>query len=124
MNWNLERKLHHGTAEWDVLKEGLLLTFIFEDEFASIDEALQEIKVVIFRTPKEPMEWTQPDWSTQLRHALKCYNETVVDEEEDTRNINIPEAEGHRKVKGPQIENPDISAPLKTKQVNIGTEEE
>lgn len=63
-------ELRHGTAEWDLLKEGFLLTFSFEYDFASIDEALQEIKAVIFRTPKEPMEWTQPDWSTQLCHAL------------------------------------------------------
>jgi len=41
VNWNLEMKLHHGIAEWDILKEGLLLTFIFEDNFESIDEVLQ-----------------------------------------------------------------------------------
>ncbi len=77
MNWYLETKLHHSTTEWDVLKEGFLLTFSFEYDFASIDEALQEVKVVIFGMSIEPMEWTQPDWSTQLRHALECYNVTT-----------------------------------------------
>ena len=55
----------------------------------------------------------QPDWSTQLCHALECYNITVEVEDEDPRNINIPEAEGHCEVEGPQIENPNITAPLK-----------
>lgn len=72
LNWYLEIELHHGNVEWDVLKEGLLLTFSFEDGFASIDESLQQIKEIIFRTPKEPMEWTQLDWRTHLHHALEC----------------------------------------------------
>lgn len=58
MNWYLKVELRHDTAEWDVLKEGFILTFSFEDGFASIDEALQEIKAVNLRTPKEPMEGT------------------------------------------------------------------
>lgn len=70
------------------------------------------------------MEWTQPDWSTHLCPRLECYNVTTKEEEEDTRNINILGAEGHCEVKGPKIENPNIFAPLKTKQVNIGIEEE
>jgi len=74
MSWYLETKLRHGIVEWDILREVFLLTFIFEDGFASINEALQEIKVVNFRMPKEPMEWVQLDWSTQLCHALECYN--------------------------------------------------
>jgi len=41
VNWYLETELCHGTAEWNVLKEGFLLTFSFEDGFSSIDEALQ-----------------------------------------------------------------------------------
>eukprot|EP00253_Pinus_taeda_P008520 PITA_08520 len=36
----------------------------------------------------------------------------------------IREVEGHRKFEGIQIDNPDIAASLKTKQVNIGTEAE
>jgi len=46
------------------------------------------------------------------------------EDDEDPRNIKILEAEGHRKVEGPQIENLDITAQLKTRQVNIGTEAE
>lgn len=70
------------------------------------------------------MELVQPDWSTELRHALECYNMTAKAEDEDPRNINIPEVEGHHEVEGSQIENPDTIAQPKTRQVNIGTEAE
>lgn len=90
MNWYLEMDLHHGTSEWDILRESFLLTFSFEDGFECIDEALQEIKDTIFRTPEESVEWVHPDLSTQLRHELECYNVTAKEEEYDPRKINIP----------------------------------
>jgi len=49
---------------------------------------------------------------------------TTKGEDDDPRNINILEAEGHHKVKSPQIENLDIIVPLKTNHVNIGIEAE
>lgn len=60
------------------------------------------------------MEWTQPKWSTQLRHVLVCYNVTMEEEDEDPRNINIREEEVHREFDGPKVENLDISVLLKT----------
>ena len=77
---------------------------------------------MIFKIPKEPIEWVQPDWGMQLYHALKCYNVTTKDREEDPRNIHILEFEGQHEFEGPKVEIPDISDPLKTKQVNIGSE--
>lgn len=47
---------------------------------------------------------------------------TTEGEDEDPMNINIPKEEGHHEVEGPQIENPDITMPLKTRQVNIDIE--
>ena len=38
-------------------------------------------------------------------------------------NINIPELEGHCEVHGPAIEAPEVTHPSKTRQVNIGSEE-
>jgi len=61
MNWYLKMELRHGMAKWDILRERLLLTFNFEDGFECIDEALQEIKALILRTPEELVEWVQPD---------------------------------------------------------------
>lgn len=122
MNRYLETELEHGTAEWDVLKESFLLNFSFEDGFECIDEALRMIKVVIFKMPEELVVWVQPDWSTQLRHALEYYNVTTKEGEEDPINTNILKSEGQCKVEGPKAEIPHISEPLKTKQVNIGSE--
>lgn len=51
MNWYLEIELLHGTKEWDILRQGFLMTFIFEDGFESINETLQEVKAEIFRVP-------------------------------------------------------------------------
>lgn len=48
----------------------------------------------------------------------------VEEDDEDPRNINISEREGYRKICGPLLEDPDITTPLKIKQVNIGTEVE
>jgi len=31
MNWYVEIELCHGTGEWDILREGFLMTFSFED---------------------------------------------------------------------------------------------
>ena len=55
------------------------MTFGFEDGFKCIDEALQEVKEAIFRIPQDPLDLIQLDWTTQLRHALECYN--VIAEE-------------------------------------------
>ena len=51
MNWYIETELCHGTGEWDILREGFMMTFSFEDGFDSIDEALQEVKAAIFGIP-------------------------------------------------------------------------
>ena len=47
---------------------------------------------------------------------------TMKEDDKDPRNINILETEGHREVEGPQLENPVITTPLKTRHVNIGME--
>jgi len=49
---------------------------------------------------------------------------TAEEEDENSRNINIPETKGHHEVEGIQIENPDITTPLKMRQANIGTKVE
>ena len=48
----------------------------------------------------------------------------MEDDDDDPWNINIPETEGSCEIWGPSIEEPNITTPLKMKQVNIGTDEE
>ena len=66
----------------------------------------------------------QPNWTTQLSHALECYNVTTKEEDEDPRKINLRETKGNCEVEGPQLDNPYITEMLKTRKLNIGTEEE
>lgn len=54
MNWYLETKLLHDTDEWDILRQGFVMTFSFEDGFECIDEALQEVKAMILDHPTAP----------------------------------------------------------------------
>ena len=53
---------------------------------------------------------------------LECYYVNIEEDDEDPWKINIPKTEGYREVRGPLIEDPDITRPLKTNQVNIGIE--
>lgn len=101
MNWYIEIELCHGTSEWDILREGFMMTFSFEDGFDSIDEALQEVKETIFRIPQDPLELIKLEWATQLSDALECYNVTAEEEDKDPQKINILETEGHCEVQGP-----------------------
>lgn len=64
MKWYVETELCHGTGEWDILHEGFMMKFSFEDGFDSIDEALKEVKEAIFRIPQDPLDLIQPEWDT------------------------------------------------------------
>ena len=113
MNWYVEIELRHGTCECDILCEGFMMTFNFENGFESIDEALQEVKATIFRILQDPLDLIQPEWTTQLSHVLQCYNVTAEEEDEDLWKINILETEDHCEDEGPHIENLDITTSLK-----------
>ena len=99
MNWYAKTELYHGTSEWDILCEGFLLSFMFEDHWwDTIDDALQAVKATIFKITQEPMELLQLEWVTQLSHAIDFYNVNVEEDDEDPQNIKILETEGCREV--------------------------
>ena len=84
MNQYIETELRHGTSEWDILYEGFLLTFTFQDCWWDIiDDALQPVKGDIFKIPQEPIELIQPKWATQLSCTLECYNVNTEEDDED-----------------------------------------
>jgi len=65
MNWYIETELRHATSEWDILHEGFMLTFTFEDRWWDIvDDMLQEVKETIIKIPQEPIELIKPEWAT------------------------------------------------------------
>lgn len=122
MNWYLETELIHGSADQYDMKESFILTVSFHNGFHCIDDSLQEIRARIFQTPNELMTWVHPNLNMQLQHTIECYNMVAEEGEEDSRNINIPKLEGQREVAGPEVEIPNITQPINTKQVNISSE--
>jgi hypothetical protein len=101
------------------------VTFSFEDEAPSVDTTLQVIKENIF-TSEDSIELV-PVCSVHrssviVREVLECYNVVGEDQEdEDPRNLQIPETEGERAVEGPKLESVVYAKPLRMCKVNIGT---
>ena len=118
-----ETELRRGTITWPLMIESFQLTFSFESEHPSIDQGLNCIRNKTFGQSPLP-EYSQPDWAVQMEHALECYNFTTGEEDDNPRNINIPESEGTRKIEGPQLDIPAITEHIKLKKINIGTEAE
>jgi len=112
----METELQHGIGKWNILREGFLTTFLFEDQWMdTVDDALQLIKATIFITPLEPAEVVPSNWSRQLSQALACYNVQIEDDEDDPHNFSILESVGSREVHGPKVEDSNIMVPLKIK---------
>jgi len=92
MNWYLETELRHSIVKWDIIREGFLMPFSFEDGLERTDKAVQKVKETTFKIPQDPLELIQSYWSTQPCHALECYIVNAEGDDEVPRNINIPEA--------------------------------
>ena len=68
------------------------------------------------------MTQVQLDWTAQLCNTLECYNMADEEGKGDPCCNNIPESEGKREVVGPDVQIPDVTQPVKMRQVNIGSE--
>ena len=68
------------------------MTFSFEDDCPHIHESFQIVKKKIFEK-EVPCTW-KPDRFAQLCNVMERYNITAK-EDEDPRNIDIAEFEGH-----------------------------
>ena len=99
----MENELRHGTRSWYTLRENLYLTFEYQLKYPLVDDALDIIHLKISEDPLPIC--TQLDWTTKVENARECYNFTI-DEDENTRNINIPESEGSCVVARPPLECP------------------
>ena len=74
--WYLEIELRHGIVNWEIMVDGFILIFKFEDDCPYIDLALQTVKKKIFENVT-PMTWKQLDWAAQIENAVECYNLTT-----------------------------------------------
>lgn len=75
MNSYMEREPCHGTCEWDILREGFIMTFSVEDGFDCINEVLQEVKSnnIQDTTGSSGSNSTRLDYSVELGDGiLKC----------------------------------------------------
>ena len=113
-------ELRHGTVSWDCLVDIFVLTFSTKEVFPALDTAIRLIHTKVF-DDQEVVEY-RPDWKIQEAHAVECYN-LAIDEDDDPCNVAIPESEGYCEVHGPAIEAPEVTQPLKTRTINIGSEE-
>ena len=118
-NWYEEAELRRDTVSWDCLVHSFVNTFSTNDVCPALDAAIRVIHTKVFND--QEMTETHPDWATQEAFAVECYNFTV-EEEENPRSLAIPETEGYCDVHGPTVEVPEVTQPLKTRTVNIGSE--
>ena len=61
-NWYTETELRKGTNTWPLMIDKFLLTFTFESEYLSIDQALGVIKAKIFDDCTQLVS-AQLDWA-------------------------------------------------------------
>jgi hypothetical protein len=87
---------------------------------------LQAIRTKIFleEGTMEVVPMCSAQASMIVHELLECYNVAKEEQdEEDPRNIQVPETEGEHAVEGPELESIVYAQPLKTRKVNIGTKE-
>ena len=99
-NWYAEAELRQDTVSWDCLVHSFINTFSTNDVCPALDAAIRIIHTKVF-DDQEVLEH-QPDWPTQEAHAVEFYN-FAIDEDDDPRNIAIPESEGFCDVHGPAV---------------------
>jgi len=124
-NWYLELEMHKDTTIWEELTQRFEISFTFEHESPSIDTTLKEIQTKIFLEVEMmeivPICSDHKDKMT-VKKILECYNVTKEEyEEEDLRNVKIPEIEGICIVEGTKHASAAYTQPIKMKKVNIGT---
>ena len=129
--WYIQHELHWAIATWTNIVHDFHVTFKFEVESIQLEKALQIMHDIIFaiklkgnttNTPLCPYHRTKQS----SRDLVKCYKVDIEsDDDEDLRNLNIPETEGERQVAIPSFGNDelDYTKTMRTTQVNIGIEE-
>ena len=55
-----------------------------------------------------------------MESAMECYNFVAGEEDEDPRNVNIPESEGLCEVQGPTLEIPKITERSRLRRLILG----
>jgi hypothetical protein len=100
INWYLQVELCLTTADWQGMTQNFVATFLVESQYPTVDQALEVLGQKVFEeAPNLPLEQEEDEWTTPLQRLQGCYN-INVDEDDDPRNVNIVEIEGHRDIEG------------------------
>jgi hypothetical protein len=117
--------MRRETTNLDELIKRLKVTLKFEHEYPSIDAVLQAIQANIFS--EEGSMKVVPVCDVHrvviiVHVLLECCNVAKEEhDEEDPRNVKVPEIEGEQEVEGPELESIAYTQPIKTQKVNNGT---
>jgi hypothetical protein len=122
INWYLQVELCLITTGWYGMTQNFIDTFLFEIQYPTVNQDLQTMRQKVFEeAPNLPFTQEGDESTAPLQQLHDCYN-INIGEDDDSRDVNIAETEGHRDIEGPGIELPFIGQPIKIKKVNIGTE--
>eukprot|EP00253_Pinus_taeda_P007237 PITA_07237 len=91
-----------------------------QETFMEAKKSFTEASTLGSKDKSEP----EMDPSMLTMFLETCMKLLRCKEHHNPHKINIPGTEGHHEVQGPQIENPDITVPVKINKVNIDTEVE
>jgi hypothetical protein len=115
--------VHRGIIDSEGLTQNFKVTFSFESNSPLVDSYLQIIRSNIF-VEGDHIEIV-PSCSTHkesviVHELLECYNFIEEDqEEEDSRNVKVPDTEGECKVVGLELKFDAYVKPLRVHKVNI-----
>ena len=116
-NWYAAAELHRDTVSWVCTIDSFVLTFSTNMVCPTLDVSIRLTHTKVF-DDQESVE-SRPDWQAQAAYAIEWYN-LAIDEDDDLRNNDNPESEGHCDIRGPADESLEVTQPLKTRTVNIG----
>ena len=94
INWYLQLELCLVTSDWEGMIQNFVTTFLFDNEFPSVDQALYMVRQKVFKEAFGfPLEQEEDEWTAPLQKLQIFYN-INVDEDDDPRKVNIAEIEG------------------------------
>ena len=123
--WYLEEERKRGTSSWTEVARKFARCFSFMEDTDLESQALHAIRVVLFFRDPQTDGCTLPARPEAVRELVcqRIDGDPEDDGLEDLRHLYFEEKEGERNVnKEPPTEGVHLR-PLKTKKLNIGTEE-
>ena len=116
-------ELHRTITTWEEFSICFIQTFSLRDANPEVCNALHIIHDVVlkFILVAYPID---PHANCAIQSMMTSYNLSGEPEDDDElRNVNIPESEGSRGVASPDIPTDLMNQPLRIRKVNIGSTE-